>query len=86
MEQKNREQRRQEQFGGGRSTGKGGWPTSEPNPAFGGGGEEGAQEATAGRPDKDQTKLTGAGAGGATEHADRMPEHEGTHGQNSAKG
>jgi hypothetical protein len=84
MDKKNREQRRQEKFGGGRSSAQGGWPTSEPNPVFG--GAEAPEEATAGRPDQDQTKLTGPGTGGATEHAERMPEHEGTHGGNSAKG
>ena len=45
-----------------------------------------ANEAIAGRPDQDQTRMTGAGAGGATEHDGRMPRHEGTHATNSAKG
>ncbi len=36
MEKPNREQRRQAKFGGGRANEQGGWPTSEPNPVFGG--------------------------------------------------
>ncbi len=84
MDKKNREQRRQEKFGGGRANDQSGWPTTEPNPVFGGG--EAPEEAITGRPDQDQTKLTGPGTGGATEQDGRMPEHEGTHGGNSAKG
>ena len=84
MDKKNREQRRQEKFGVGRAAQQPGWPNSEPNPALGGGTE--SDEATTGRPDQDQTALTGPGAGGATEHSDRMPEHEGTHGGNRTKG
>lgn len=84
MDKQNREQRRQAKFGGGRANEKGTWPTSEPNPVFG--GAEAPADATAGRPDQDQTKMTGTGAGGATESPDRMPEHEATHGGNSAKG
>ena len=78
MEKQNREQRRQAKFGGGRASEKGTWPTSEPNPVFG--AAEGPEDATAGRPDQDQTKVTGTGTGGATESPDRMPEHEATHG------
>ncbi|MBA2719606.1 MAG: hypothetical protein H0U52_10245 [Chloroflexi bacterium] len=84
MEKHNREQRRQAKFGGGRAKDQGGWPTGEPNPVFGGG--EAPEEAIAGRPDQDQTKLTGPGTGGATEQDERMPHHEGVHGSNSAKG
>lgn len=84
MDKLNREQRRQEKFGRGRSDDKAAWPTSQPNPAFGGG--DAPDEAQAGRPDQDETKMTGTGTGGATESPDRMPEHEGTHGSNSAKG
>ncbi len=84
MDKQNREQRRQAKFGGGRAKKHGGWPTDEPNPVFG--GSEAPEEAIAGRPDQDQTKMTGTGTGGATESPDRMPEHEGTHGGNSAKG
>jgi hypothetical protein len=40
------------------------------NPAFGEG-----KHAIAGRPDQDQTALTGPGTGGATESGDRLPEH-----------
>lgn len=82
MEKQNRQQRRQAKFGGGRANDKATWPTSEPNPAFGGA----EAPATAGRPDQDQTKTTGTGTGGATESPERMPEHEATHGANSAKG
>ena len=78
MEKQNREQRRQAKFGGGRASEKGTWPTSEPNPVFG--AAEAPADATAGRPDQDQTKVTGPGTGGATESPDRMPEHEATHG------
>jgi len=39
------------------------------NPAFGEG-----KRALAGRPDQDQTELTGPGTGGATESAERIPE------------
>jgi hypothetical protein len=80
MEPKNREQRRAEKFGPGRSAQQGGWPTSEPNPVLGGAPSD---EAVAGRPDQDQTALTGAGAGGATEHAGRAPDHEAKPGGNS---
>jgi hypothetical protein len=44
------------------------------------------KDATAGRPDQDQTKATGPGTGGATEQAGRAPRHEGTHARNTAKG
>jgi hypothetical protein len=84
MEKLNREQRRQAKFGGGRANEQAPWPSSEPNPVFSGG--DAPEEAIAGQPDQDQTKQTGPGTGGATEHAERMPEHEGTHGANSAKG
>lgn len=84
MADKNRQQRRHEKFGGGRVGERGGWPASSPNPALRGSG--GADEALAGRPDQGQTAQTGPGTGGATENDDRMPEHEGTHGSNSAKG
>lgn len=84
MDKLNREQRRQAKFGGRRADDKAAWPTSQPNPAFGGG--EAPDDAKAGRPDQDETKMTGTGTGGATESPDRMPEHEGTHGSNSAKG
>jgi hypothetical protein len=82
----NREQRRREKFGGHRSKGTEPWPASEPNPAFGGAGAGAENEAQAGRPDQDQTKLTGPGTGGATEQEGRVPRHEGTHATNSAKG
>ena len=81
MEKKNREQRRQDKFGVGRAAQQPGWPSSEPNPAFGGGTE--SDEATTGRLDQDQTELTGPGAGGASEHSGRAPHHEGKPGGNS---
>lgn len=84
MEKKNREQRRSEKFGRHRTDDRTTWPASQPNPVFG--GAEAPEEATAGRPDQDETKMTGTGTGGATESPDRTPEHEGTHGSNSAKG
>jgi hypothetical protein len=85
MADTNRAQRRAEKFGKHRPQPEGGWPASEPNPAYTGqGGEE--DEAHAGRPDQDQTKQTGAGTGGATEQATRVPRHSGTHSTNSAKG
>ena len=34
MDKLNRAERRRNKFGGGRSTDKSGWPTSEPNPVF----------------------------------------------------
>ncbi len=84
MEKPNRAERRKNKFGGGRSSEQGGWPTTEPNPIFGAG--EAPGEAMAGRPDQDQTKDTGPGAGGATEQAGRAPRREGTHAGNSTKG
>ena len=66
---KNREERRREQFGKTRSNADSQWPASEPNPAFG--------DAFAGRPDQDQTDLTGPGTGGATQSDGRTPHVEG---------
>jgi hypothetical protein len=45
-----------------------------------------ANESVTGRPDQDQTHLTGAGAGGATESGGRLTRHEGTHATNTQKG
>jgi hypothetical protein len=45
-----------------------------------------ANESITGRPDQDQTHLTGAGAGGATESGGRLVRHEGTHATNTQKG
>ena len=85
MTDSNRAQRRAQKFGKHRPESQSGWPVTEPNPAYGGeGGEE--EEAHTGRPDEDQTKQTGAGTGGATEQATRVPRHSGTHATNSAKG
>ena len=81
MEPKNREQRRAEKYGPGRSAQQPSWPTSEPNPVFGGGSA--GDEALTGRPDQDQTALTGPGAGGATESPGRAPHHESKPGGNS---
>ena len=84
----NREQRRAQKFG------KAGkvhqhdpatpWPENAANPALR--NATGDQAAHTGRPDQDVTHQTGPGAGGATETADRTPEHEGMHGGNSTKG
>lgn len=83
MDKLNCADRRKHKFGGGRSSDQRVWPTSEPNPVFGAGAPA---EATAGRPDQDQTKETGPGTGGATEQPGRAPRHEGAHGSNSTKG
>jgi hypothetical protein len=72
-DRKNREQRRRERFGQHRPEAQGGWPASQPNPAFG------KDEARTGRPDQDQTDLTGPGTGGASEPDGRTPHHEGAH-------
>jgi hypothetical protein len=70
----NREQRRARKFG----------RAAKDNPAVPGGtattgaattGEAG--EAYAGRPDQDQVRTVGAGAGGAVESDDRLRHHEG---------
>ena len=84
----NREQRRAQKFG------KAGkvhhhdpgvpWPENATNPALASATED--QAAHAGRPDQGITHQTGPGAGGATETAERTPEHEGMHGGNSTKG
>ena len=83
----NREQRRAQKFG---RAGKvhqhdpaTPWPENAANPALAAAGD---QAAHTGRPDQDVTHQTGPGAGGATETADRTPEHEGMHGGNSTKG
>jgi hypothetical protein len=74
----NREERRREAFG---PTGDHRQDNLEPesanNPAFGQGGDD--QGSYTGRPDQDVTNLTGAGTGGATETAGRLPHHEGMH-------
>lgn len=83
----NREERRRQKFHkAGPAARKPGdpWPESRPNPAFGHAGDDGA--ASAGRPDQDVTRTTGAGAGGATEGAERVVDREGIHGSDSAKG
>ena len=84
MEKKNRAQRRQDKFGGGRTNAQGGWPTTQANPVFG--EDPATREASAGAPDQDRTETTGPGAGGATEQPGRAPRHEGTHASNSTKG
>ena len=87
MASQNREQRRAERFGKHRSAEMDRWPDSAPNPALGAPDSvTPGDEATAGQPDQDQTHETGAGTGGATEHAGRVPRHSGTHATNSAKG
>jgi len=84
MDKPNRAERRKSKFGGGRSTDRTGWPTTQPNPVFG--AADTPDEATTGTLGQDQTKETGAGTGGATEQAGRAPRHEGTHASNSTKG
>jgi hypothetical protein len=82
----NREERRRQKFHkAGPAARKPGdpWPESRPNPAY---GHAGVDEAAAGRPDQDVTRTTGAGAGGATEGAERVVDREGIHGGNSPKG
>ncbi len=86
--QPNREERRRAKFG---KAGKvhqhnpvGPWPDSEANPALT--NVTGDQAAHTGRPDQDVTHQTGPGTGGATETAERTPEHEGMHPKKSAKG
>lgn len=68
---KNREQRRDEEFGRDDQPAmiQSPW-TSDDVPA---------NESVAGRPDQDQTHLTGAGTGGATESGDRVRHREGFH-------
>ena len=46
----------------------------------------GPKESTATSTTQGPTAMTGPGTGGATEHDDRQPEHEGMHGARSAKG
>ena len=67
---KNREQRRREKFGQTRTHTESQWPATEPNPAFG-------DDVVAGRPDQEQTDLTGPGTGGATQSDGRTPHIEG---------
>lgn len=83
MAERNREERRRKQFGGHRAKEDAGWPTSAPNPVFGGG--PAPDDAETGRPDQDQTEQTGAGTGGATEGAGRVRRHAGTHATNTQK-
>ena len=75
----NREQRRAQKFGKHRPTADQPWPPSEPNPAVG-------SDAVAGRPDQDQTDLTGPGTGGATQSDGRTPHYEGVHPGTKPKG
>jgi hypothetical protein len=74
----NREQRRAARFGRHRPDPHEPWPVNKPNPALG--------DAVAGRPDQDQTDLTGPGTGGASEPDGRTPHHEGTHPGTKPKG
>ena len=87
--QLNREQRRREKFGrAGRVSQHDQidpWPQSETNPALNT-VAAGDQAAHTGTPDQDVTHQTGPGTGGATETADRIPEHEGQRPKKSAKG
>jgi hypothetical protein len=73
---RNREERRAQRFK------KGPRPPDvtreEPHP--------GPKEAAAVSTTQGPTRQTGPGTGGATEHDERMPEHEGTHGSRAAKG
>ena len=76
--QENREQRRAAKFGRHRPDSHEPWPTTQPNPAM--------RDAVAGRPDQDQTDLTGPGTGGATESDGRTPHYEGAHPGTKPKG
>jgi hypothetical protein len=88
MEKLNREQRRAAKFGRHQAPtsqpNANPWPETSPNPVFG--GSDAPDDATAGRPDQDQTTATGAGTGGATEQSDRAPRREGARAGNSTKG
>jgi hypothetical protein len=74
----NREQRRAAQFGRHRPD-----PLEPPplnqDPRLG-------NDAVAGSPDQDQTDLTGAGTGGATQSDGRTPHYEGAHPGTKPKG
>jgi hypothetical protein len=85
----NREQRRREKFGRAGNVSQHDpidpWPQSEANPALK--NVAGADQAAhAGSPDQDVTHQAGPGTGGATETADRAPEHEGAHQGTRPKG
>jgi hypothetical protein len=83
--EKNREQRRREQYGG---SGPSGFAnetgqqnlTATPPPT------DGADESVVGTQDQSQTKLTGAGTRGATQTDERTPRHPGAHVQHSTNG
>jgi hypothetical protein len=82
MEKPNRAERRKRKFGGGRSSEQGGWPTSEPNPAFG----NADVAASATPPDQGETDEAGPGTGSATQDSGLEPGPEGAKQGNSAKG
>jgi hypothetical protein len=77
-EPQNREQRRAARFGRHRPDPHEPLPR-DADPALGG-------DAVAGRPDQDQTDLTGPGTGGATQSDGRTPHYEGTHPGTKPKG
>jgi hypothetical protein len=77
-EPQNRAQRRAARFGRHRPDPHEPWPANEPNPAL--------SDAVAGRPDQDQTDLTGPGTGGATQPDGRTPHHEGSQPGTKPKG
>ncbi len=60
MEKPNRDQRRRNKFGGGRSSEHGGWPTVQPNPVFAGdeaNSEAASSEATSDAAPEDAVKA-----------------------------
>jgi hypothetical protein len=83
----NREQRRREAFGG---AGPSGYAnddaTGRTNPAATPPPTDGPDESVTGNQDQSQTRLTGAGTGGATEADERTPRHSGAHVQHSTNG
>lgn len=82
----NREERRRARFGRGRSAqasaATDGAQADEAEPWAG----EPDSGATTGRPDQDVTRMTGAGAAGATESDGRITHHEGIHLPNRPNG
>jgi hypothetical protein len=83
MEHQNRAQRRRAEFGGSGPTGLAGDADGQNNAAL---QPEGPDESLTGGQDQSQTRLTGAGTGGATEAPARTPRHSGAHVQHSTNG
>jgi hypothetical protein len=85
MTNQNREQRRRERFGG---SGPSGFAneTGQQNPPAAPPPTDGPDDSVTGTQDQSQTKLTGAGTGGATEPDERTARHSGAHVQHSTNG